>query len=218
MQPDAGAARQARAQSVHAAWYNQAQRVRHLRRVPYESQEAGVIELGPNDFLPLDRFQLRWRWTDPTWDRLPAAARAQILPLSEAKAHELWDRTVRASSPSSALVAIAHRFTAALPAAHPPFSQLSRLDTAQLPPAVVAQWLTTLAPLSADPVIVLWRPTEAIAVSWDVCCAYWTTFCYPASDDASILPLDESWCLEWSHDEYFLFGRLQPPASAPMPT
>lgn len=177
-----------------------------------------MIELGPDDFRPLDMFRLRWRWTDPKWALLPAVALAQIQPLTEAKARELWDRIVSTSSESSALVAIAHRCAPALPAAHPPFSSLSRLEAAQPPPAVVAQRLATLVPLSAESVVVVWQPTEAVAVSWEVCCAYWDTFCYPASDDVSILPLDERWCLEWHHDEYFLFGRLQPAAGAPTPS
>ena len=71
-----------------------------------------------------------------------------------------------------------------------------------------AQQLATLVALSAQPVVVVWQPTEAVAVAWEVFCAHWNTFCYPASDDASIRPLDERWCLEWHHDEYFLFGHL----------
>jgi hypothetical protein len=89
-----------------------------------------------------------------------------------------------------------------------PFSSLSRIDAAEPPPAVVAQQLATLVALSAQPVVVVWQPTEAVAVAWEVFCAHWNTFCYPASDDASIRPLDERWCLEWHHDEYFLFGHL----------
>jgi hypothetical protein len=177
-----------------------------------------VIALGPDDVRPLDTFRLRWRWTDPQWALLPAAALAQIQPLTEAKARELWDRTVGRLSASSALVAIARQFAPALPAAHPPFSSLSRIEAAAPPPAVVARQLATLAPLSAAPVVVVWQPTDAVAVTWEVFCAYWNTFCYPASDDASILPLDERWCLEWHHDEYFLFGRLQPAAGGPTPS
>lgn len=177
-----------------------------------------MIELGPDDCRPLDLFTLRWRWTDSKWALLPAVALAQIQPLTEAKARELWDRILSTSSASSALIAIAHRFAPTLPAAHPPFISLSRIEAADPPPAVVAQQLATLVPLSAVPVIVVWQPTEAVAVPWEVFCTYWNTFCYPASDEPSILPLDERWCLEWHHDEYFLFGRLQPAAGAPTPS
>lgn len=167
-----------------------------------------MIDVGPDDFRPLDTFKLRWRWTDPKWALLPTEALTQIQPLSEAKAHELWNQTVSRSSTLSELYDIAHRFAPALPPAYKPFTSLSRIEASEAPPSIVAQQLATLVALSAEPVVVVWQPTVAVAVAWEVFRTYWNTFCYPASDDTSVQPLDETWCLQWHHDEYFLFGHL----------
>jgi hypothetical protein len=163
-----------------------------------------MIELRPDDFRPLDTFVLRWRWTDPKWALLPAAALVQIRPLTEAKAREVW----KLVGTSNTLFDIAQRFAPTLPTAHGPFTSLSHIEAADPPPSVVAQQLAALVAPSAELVVVVWQPTETVAVAWEVFCAYWGTFCYPASDDISVRPLDETWYLEWHHDEYFLFGHV----------
>lgn len=163
-----------------------------------------MIEVDPNDFRPLDTFRLRWRWTDSTWALLSPEELRQIQPLTEAKARELWRWTLTSSN---GLYRTAQGLAPRMPAASERFTSFAHITTAAMPHSIVTQELAALVAAWSEPVAVVWNPTDAVVVAWEVLCAHWDAFCYPASDDVSIRPLDESWCLEWHHEGYFLFGR-----------
>lgn len=172
-----------------------------------------MIEFGPDDFRPLEMFKLRWRWTDPKWNLLPAEELSQIRPLTEARASELWHWTLPTAN---AMFRAAQGEAPAVSTTAELFTCFCRIDTISRSHSAVSQELASLVAPCAGPVVAVWQPPDAVVVSWELLCARWDTFCYPASDDVSIRPLDEAWCLEWHHDEYFLFGRLDPLNSAPM--
>ena len=48
------------------------------------------IQLSQTDFRSGDGFKFWWRWTNPTWNVLPESDLAQIRPLTEEKAQEVW--------------------------------------------------------------------------------------------------------------------------------
>jgi hypothetical protein len=181
--------------------------------MPRGCEEGDVIEFGPDDFRPLDLFSLRWRWTDPKWDLLPPEELAQIRPLTETRARELWHRTLPTAN---ALFRAAQGEASAGSTTAELFTCFRRIDTISRSHSDVSQELASLVAPGAEPVVAVWEPTDAVVVTWEVLCARWASFCYPASDDVSIRPLDEAWCLDWHHDEYFLFGRPHPLNSAPM--
>ncbi len=67
--------------------------------------------------------------------------------------------------------------------------------------------LRSLHPELESMIIALWEPEIGIALPWTILCHYWPHFCYPGSDDISIFPLAQDWCLLYHHDDFFAYGK-----------
>jgi hypothetical protein len=64
------------------------------------------------------------------------------------------------------------------------------------------QWLASLA-TPAERVILVWSPSTALLMSWDVFVTYWNDFCYPSSDDVDVFVECGPLFLRWHHFEEF---------------
>lgn len=162
-----------------------------------------AMVINGSDFRPLDTFRLRWRWTDSRWALLPTRDLAEIHPLIESKAMELWDRVFPASEELLRL-----GLGLSPTARHLRLDSYRRIQAAEPDPIEVSRGLKSLEPANELSALISWHPAEAVVVDWYVFVDYWNSFCYPASDDVTIMPLNETWIMEWHHDEYFLFARL----------
>ena len=150
-----------------------------------------MTQIEDSDFQPLDEFPLKWRWTDPRWNELPADALKAIRPFSDGKARELLQHSLAFSNASG------------LFESH--FDRISSID-APADSTQVRQWLLDRSPDQDQMVIVSWDHHHAVLVRWDVFCEYWDDFCYPASDDVTVWPPSEEWALMYLHSEEFVFG------------
>ena len=158
------------------------------------------LQVDTIDLTALDSFPLGWRWIDPSYTVLPASVVATIRPLTPAKAQEIWDITEpywRALFPSPVGTDPKNVFeaTAAVRAAGDVSS--------------VREWLRALLPRRDLSVVVSWDNRCAILTTWSVFCTCWDNFCYPSSDDVTILPLSGKWLLCYHHEAWFIFGRLR---------
>lgn len=149
-----------------------------------------MIEFGPHDFVPLAEFSLRWRWTESTGNTLPPRALARIRALSAARAADL--------APHVAYLCDERR-------------ELAREMRTDGEPARVSAWLRTLHIEPSTRLVVSWDAATAVVTDWELFCSYWDDFCYPASDNVTILPLSEEWVLCYDHHELF---RLDHPDHA----
>jgi hypothetical protein len=156
-----------------------------------------MIKLEETDFRPIDSFPLKWRWTDPRWNKLPDHALNSIQPLSETKARELCQHTLTFSNQSGLVES--------------QFENIARIDTSD-DSDEIRRWLLARSSDLNRTVVVSWDNKLAALVGWEVFCEYWDDFCYPSSDDVVIFPLSGDWMLFYSHDEYFMFGKLLPAA------
>jgi hypothetical protein len=68
-------------------------------------------------------------------------------------------------------------------------------------------WLKSRLPRGRAPIVVSWQPDLSVLTDSDLFIARWQDFCYPASDDVSVLPLDSSWVLHFWHEEEFLYAK-----------
>jgi hypothetical protein len=152
-----------------------------------------MINIEESDFRSIDSFPLKWRWTDPRWNKLPDDALNSIQPLSESKSRALCQYSLAFSNQSGLIESL--------------FDRVSRINTPG-DSLEIRQWLLELSPDLNQTVVVSWDNELAALVSWRVFCEYWGDFCYPSSDDAAIFPLSGDWMLFYSHDEYFMFGRI----------
>ena len=150
------------------------------------------MDLSTLVFDSLDRCKLRWRWTDPTYRLFSAEEIANIRPLSPGHALEAHQWAMK------------HSDDYALSSAH-------LRDLASMPAAdsdAVKQWLFQLVPASESSVVVTWDDATAVLTNWQFFGSNWNDFCYPASDDVFVFPLNQAWLLYYMHDEHFEFGRV----------
>lgn len=67
-------------------------------------------------------------------------------------------------------------------------------------------WLRAQAPDLSKQVVVSWDRQTALRTSWELFTAHWDDFCYPSSDDVTVIPDCCSWVLRYTHWEEFQFG------------
>ena len=140
--------------------------------------------LDADAFIPLDRFSLGWRFLDPNTGEVAGHFAGRVRPLTAARAATLaGDAAARCAEPAE-------------------FTVTFRTDDS---PGLVNDRLREL-PIAHDvPVIVSWNHSTAVETVWGIFAANWDDFCYPASDDVSILPLDGRWMLCYRHYEVLQF-------------
>ncbi len=151
-----------------------------------------MLEIAENDFRSIDSFPLKWRWTDPRWNKLPDDALKAIQPLAETKAHELCQYFLQFCDNSSLSMSS--------------FEHIEQVD-ASAEESEIPHWLLTCSSNLNETVIVSWDNNLAVLVKWKVFCEFWDDFCYPSSDDVAIFPSSEEWMSFYSHSEYFVFGQ-----------
>lgn len=167
-----------------------------------------MIQLRQSDFRPGDGFKFWWRWTNPTWNVLPESDLAQIHPLSEEKAQEVWQTEFvycnelwRYTFDSTSRPITSSSF----------FEWIRHIDITTEKTEIIRRYLTIFEPHGDQTVIAMWEPSAAVAVPWRIFCTYWDDFCYPSSDDVSIWPTSELWCLQYHHEDQLIFGRTRLP-------
>jgi len=83
------------------------------------------------------------------------------------------------------------------------FDSLQKHDASQ--PS--SSFLASLGIDDSTLVFLSWDPNVALRTPWGIFRDYWDDFCYPASDDLTITPADDSWLLFYFHEEMFEFGK-----------
>ena len=157
------------------------------------------MAVSSDDLVPLDSYWLSYRWTDSRNTPLPASDLAEIRPLTEGKAREIW----RNIAPAAGFLYLNERVAT-------PRLFRERIIELSAEGGVddVRAKLQDLIPEANSSVIVSWEPDKAVVVSWRVFREYWDDFCYPSSDDVAIAPLSAAWLLVYSHEERFIFGYV----------
>ena len=143
----------------------------------------------PSEFVPLEEFELAWRWTQPTHTVLPAEVLATIRPFSADRAATLGAGAgplCRQRRSAEWQMSICADEDAADNVRH----QLRALDV----------------PSDAS-ILVSWNNRTAVATVWQTFVSYWDDFCYPSSDDVPVWPQSGDWVLCYRHYGHFEFGR-----------
>jgi hypothetical protein len=131
--------------------------------------------------MSIQDFPLAWRWTQRSHSVLPPEVLKDIRPLSAAEAAGLG--TAAASSRKS-------------PVSH----AASNTETEE-----VSRWLRCVQPNLQARVYVSWTKELAVETTWDIFTDYWDDFCYPSSDDVTVVPVVGAWQLIYQHYEQFNF-------------
>jgi hypothetical protein len=113
---------------------------------------------------------------------------AQMLPLEEGEAEDLYRRSLHSVSRDG------------LDPAEFPVLVCRRADVAV---DLGRDWLREQQPDLDVAVVISWDQSTALRTTWEVFTSYWNAFCYPASDDVLIFSDFMSWVLFYFHEEEF---------------
>jgi len=149
-----------------------------------------MIELNQDDYQPLDSFPLKWRWTDEQWTLLPPDVLAKIRPLTRARARELYETIYVYKGVKKG-----------------PFEIIDTIEVENKNDQEVRDWLMSNLSKIEELVVASWSPDQALVTTAGIFCDHWDDFCYPSSDDLSLLPITQDWILFYSHEEVFFFGQ-----------
>jgi hypothetical protein len=169
---------------------------------------SSMIQLEQHDFRPLEGFKYLQHWTNPKWNVLPASDLAQIHPLREEKAKELWEHEYVYFNE---LYRYAFVDTSGSTTSSSLFEWIQHIDISHEEIDIVQQYLMAFEPQGDQAVIVIWEPQLAVAVPWRVFCTYWDDFCYPHEEAIYVLATSERWYLEHHHEDQLIFGRPRLP-------
>ena len=140
----------------------------------------------------LDKFPLKWRWTEPQYCILSNEELSLIEPLSEESAKEVWEKSLSFISRDSDFSPNRELF-----------KEICEIECNDENDIEI--WLKQR--IQAEKVIVSWQPDTAVIVSSKLFIEHWEDFCYPSSDDVSIWPFDEKWVVHYWHEEMFCYGK-----------
>jgi hypothetical protein len=133
----------------------------------------------PVDLEPFSASGYAWRWRNPKYDVLPDDILQAIHAVRHPKAQDYFQPSLNID-----------RWVRAQPA--------QEITTDDHEEDAVAEWLGA-GTLASQMVIASWSEDEAIYLPWSVFRKYWSSFCYPSSDDVTVWPVDESFGLSYSH-------------------
>ena len=137
------------------------------------------MALTDDDLEPYTSSGYAWRWNDPKYAVLPDAALKSIKTLRR--------QVARA------------QFEPSLEVDHWVRERPDRtVHTDTMEEEAVSGWLNQ-GGSSSDVVIASWSEDEAIYLPWPVFTRYWSSFCYPASDDVTVWPLTNPWALSYDY-------------------
>lgn len=147
-----------------------------------------MLVIAPSDLCAVDTFPLLWRWTQESHALLTNEEIASIEPLRADKARELHE--IMCSLTQKELLGDVQEF-----------------DSGAVSENEVITWLRHL-PVIDDVVLVSWDEDKAVRVPWSLFVRRWDDFCYPTSDDVSIVPMSAKWLLEYWHYELFSWKQV----------
>ena len=143
-----------------------------------------MIEISESDTIPVTEFSLGWRFTTRRADRWTADMLERLRPLS----------------PSAAL-----RVQPSLTVSYAEGTDFAVTFRSDDPPGDVRQRLRSLPPEASEKVLVVWDSRTALVADWGVFVEAWDDFCYPASDDVRVVPLELTWALWYRRYEVIQF-------------
>jgi hypothetical protein len=146
-------------------------------------------------YIPMGKFALKWRFTDPRYRALPPAHLEQVKPLSSESSRRLWD-----------LMLPLHED---LPFTPGFFRTIESVRTNNEDPAAlrsVRKWLFGRGLPFQTRVYLSYQPEWAIETTWKMVIKYWDDFWYPGSDDLTVVDETFAWATMFWHEGQAFFG------------
>ncbi|NJK96397.1 MAG: hypothetical protein HC905_17110 [Bacteroidales bacterium] len=155
------------------------------------------IELDTNEIIPFEDFELNWRWDDIHNPDISTVDKGQIKPLSVQESRrinkiigyfELESNLYSSFEPSDWILASSET-----------------LDS-------IEKFSNDFKKLTQDfneNLFISWNSTTCIYTTKDIFIKYWDDFCYPSSDDVTIISELTNWVYFYKHFEVGRFWKRE---------
>lgn len=142
----------------------------------------------------IDNFQLRWRFTDEKYDKLPDQHLDQLKPLDKAASKFLWDFISNTDLHSD------------IPFKKDFFRTIDKAKILDNNKIEIKKWLYQRGLPFEKIVFVSWDKENSMIVPWKFLIKYFDSFYYPASDDLTVIDQSMNWALLFYHEDEIYFG------------
>ena len=132
-----------------------------------------------DDLEPYTSSGYAWRWRDPKQGLIPDTVLTSVKKLRRQAARAQFEPSLEVD-----------RWVRERPE--------RAVETDSKEAQAVSAWLNQ-GGSGSDMVIASWSADEAIYLPWPVFTEYWSSVCYPASDDVTVWPQSNLWALSYDH-------------------
>lgn len=143
--------------------------------------------LSDADRRELSDFPLAWRWTRKTDSAFPSEDLELLMPLTKRASARVHEEALRIHTRGGL--------------SRGQVTEWCSCETRDRPPYEVASWLLALPPHTAELVVASWDASTALCLPWGLFARRWVDFCYPSSDNVTVLPQEGLWVLAYDHEE-----------------
>jgi hypothetical protein len=142
--------------------------------------------------ISMDDFNLKWRFTDENYDKLPQLHIDQLKPLDHPASKFLWDFIVATNLHND------------IPFKHDFFRNIDKAKILEGNEKEIKKWLYQRRIPFDKMVYLSYQPDTAIIVPWKLLIKYFDSFYY--SDDLTVFDQSLNWALLFFHEDEIYFG------------
>jgi hypothetical protein len=144
--------------------------------------------------IPMDKFRLKWRFTEEKYGKLSEQHHDQLRPLDKEAAKFLWNFISKTNLHNER------------PFKKDFFRTIDKTNILEGNEKEIKKWLYQRG-LPFDKFVFLsWDQTDAMIVPWKLLIKYFDSFYYGGSDDLTVIDQSLSWALLFFHEDEIYFG------------
>ena len=162
------------------------------------------MKINPNlcEVIPFEDFELGWRWSENHNNNVPLADLANIKPLSTTESKRIYKAIEYFESE--------HRLSEAFESTE---WFVASSDT-QEDIAKFSECFKTLAQPYDENLYISWNRKTCLYTTKEIFIAYWDDFCYPSSDNITIISELTNWVFFYNHIQVGRFWKRKLPTNS----
>lgn len=146
--------------------------------------------------IPLEEFELKWRFTDEKYNVLPGHHLSKIQPLCSVANESLGNYLFEESGLMGQYKLNEEKF-----------SSIIELDLGTKSENEAQQWLKNLNIDTKETVLLFWDSWGSAFTNWNIFKMYYDDFYYPVADDLIVTDKNLNWILYFFHEEIVYYGQ-----------
>ncbi|WP_075343390.1 hypothetical protein [Tenacibaculum agarivorans] len=147
-----------------------------------------------DQIVPMEKFRLKWRFTEKKYDILPQIHLEQLKPLNKKASKFIWDFISNSRM---------HNET---PFKKDFFNTIDKVKILDSNKKEIKKWLYQRGLPFEKEVFLSWQSEDAMIVPWKLLIKYFDSFYYGSSDDLTIIDQSLNWAVLFYHEDEIYFG------------